>query len=286
MVETGYRRCVVSCTRLKLLHWERGGFVIYHKRFERGILTMPRLSARKGGCRVTWRELVLMELECIQPRVCRRSSTILREWWKRCGMLFGRKSERFIPSDPSQFKLDFESVAELNEEREYAALQASAPTARKKPAPRIKRPTEERQRRIFADHPERRDEIIEPDEIPSESKRIGEEITELLEYKPRELYIRRLISPKYALLGGERVVIGDLPSLPLPRTNAEPSLLAQLLADKYQDHLPLHRQIGIFARAGVQLKASTVSDWVQWAAESLEPLYEELKKRVLGYISR
>ncbi len=201
-------------------------------------------------------------------------------------MLFGRKSERFIPSDPSQFKLDFEGVAEMKEEREYAALQASVPTARKKPAPRIKRPTEERQRRIFADHPERRDEIIEPDEIPSESKRIGEEITELLEYKPRELYIRRLISPKYALLGGERVVIGDLPSLPLPRTNAEPSLLAQLLADKYQDHLPLHRQIGIFARAGVQLKASTVSDWVQWAAESLEPLYEELKKRVLGYISR
>ncbi len=229
MVETGYRRCVVSCTRLKLLHWERGGFVIYHKRFERGILTMPRLSARKGGCRVTWRELVLMELECIQPRVCRRSSTILREWWKRCGMLFGRKSERFIPSDPSQFKLDFEGVAEMKEEREYAALQASVPTARKKPAPRIKRPTEERQLHIFADHPERRYEIIEPAEIPSESKRIGEAITELLEYKPGELYIRR----KYALPGGEGVVIGDLTSLPLPKSkvyvpaNADANLTSQ-----------------------------------------------------------
>ena len=148
-------------------------------------------------------------------------------------MLLGRKSERFIPSDPSQLKLDFESVAELKEEREYAALQASAPTARKKPAPRIKRPTEERQRRIFADRPERRDEIIEPDEILSESKRIGEAITELLEYKPGELYIRR----KYALPGGEGVVIGDLMSLPLPKSNARPSILAQLLVGKYQDHL-------------------------------------------------
>lgn len=59
-------------TRLKLLHWERGGFVIYHKRFERGILTLPRLDAREGGYRVTWRELVLMvegvELERIRPR--------------------------------------------------------------------------------------------------------------------------------------------------------------------------------------------------------------------------
>lgn len=61
-----------SRTRLKLLHWERGGFVIYHKRFERGVLTLPRLDAREGGYRVTWRELVLMvegvELERIRPR--------------------------------------------------------------------------------------------------------------------------------------------------------------------------------------------------------------------------
>ena len=78
-------------------------------------------------------------------------------------MLFGRKSERFIPSDPSQLKLDFEGVAQLKEEREYAALQPSAPTVRKEPAPRIKRPTEDRQRRIFSEHLERRDQIIEPD---------------------------------------------------------------------------------------------------------------------------
>ena len=59
-------------TRLKLLHWERGGFVIYHKRFERGILTLPRTDTREGGYRVTWRGLVLMvegvELERIRPR--------------------------------------------------------------------------------------------------------------------------------------------------------------------------------------------------------------------------
>lgn len=194
-------------------------------------------------------------------------------------MLFGRKSERFIPSDPAQLKLDFKGVAELQEEREYATVQAATLTRHKEPAAK---PAQDRQRRIFSEHLERRDEIIEPDEIPAGSKRIGEEITELLEYKPGELYIRRLIRPKYALPHGEGVVIGELPSLPLPRTNAGPSLLAQLLVGKYQDHLPLHRQIGIFARAGVQLKASTVSDWVQGAAELLKPLYEKLRERVLG----
>lgn len=55
------------------------------------------------------------------------------------------------------------------------------------------------------------------------NKRIGEEITELLEYKPGELYIRRLIRPKYALPNGDGVVIGELPSLPLPCANAGPS---------------------------------------------------------------
>ncbi len=49
-----------SHTRLKLLHWERGGFVIYHKRFEQGILSLPKFDVKTGGYRVSWRELMLM----------------------------------------------------------------------------------------------------------------------------------------------------------------------------------------------------------------------------------
>jgi len=49
-----------SRTRLKLLHWERGGFVIYHKRFEQGILSLPKFDTEAGGYRVSWRELILM----------------------------------------------------------------------------------------------------------------------------------------------------------------------------------------------------------------------------------
>ena len=47
-------------TRLKLLHWERGGFVIYHKRFEQGILLLPAFDSERGGYRLSWRELMLM----------------------------------------------------------------------------------------------------------------------------------------------------------------------------------------------------------------------------------
>lgn len=48
-------------TRMKLLHWERGGFVIYHKRFERGILTLTRRDTRDaviGSHGESWYNLI------------------------------------------------------------------------------------------------------------------------------------------------------------------------------------------------------------------------------------
>ncbi len=199
-------------------------------------------------------------------------------------MMFGRKSERFIAEDPSQLSLSFEGVQTLDEEREVEAIKAKE--AQQAITPKKQKSDDKCERRVFAEHLERRDEVIEPDTIPDGSKRIGEEITELLEYKPGELYVRRLIRPKYALKGGEGIIIAPMPTTPLARTNAGASLLAHLLVGKYQDHLPLHRQISIFSRSGVHLKASTVSDWVQSAAELLEPLYLKLRERVMtsGYI--
>ena len=196
-------------------------------------------------------------------------------------MMFGRKSERFIPEDPSQLSLSFDGVETLDEERETEVIQAKEAQQVAIVSKKTKN-TDKGARRVFAEHLERRDEIIEPESIPDGSKRIGEEVTELVEYKPGELYVRRLIRPKYALGGGEGVIIAPMPTTPLPRTNAGASLLAHLLVGKYQDHLPLHRQIAIFSREGMHLKASTVSDWVQSAAELLEPLYFKLRERVMG----
>ena len=196
-------------------------------------------------------------------------------------MMFGRKSERFIPEDPWQLSLSFDGVEQLDEEREAETIQAKE-AQQVAVTPKKVKSVDKCERRVFAEHLERRDDIIEPESIPDGSKRIGEEITELLEYKPGELYVRRLIRPKYALKDGDGVIIAEMPTTPLPRTNAGASLLAHLLVGKYQDHLPLHRQIAIFTRSGVHLKASTVSDWVQSAAELLEPLYLKLRERVMG----
>jgi transposase len=42
---------------IKLLHWEHGGFVLYHKRLEKGTFMTP---SPWEGRNITWPELVLM----------------------------------------------------------------------------------------------------------------------------------------------------------------------------------------------------------------------------------
>jgi len=107
-------------------------------------------------------------------------------------------------------------------------------------------------------------------------------VTEILEYTPGTLYVRKIVRRKYALPQEAGIVIGELPSLPLPKSNAGSSLLSHLLVSKYQDHLPFYRQIEMFRRQGVSMAASTVNGWFQASVTLLEPLYETLKKEVLS----
>lgn len=193
--------------------------------------------------------------------------------------IFGRSSERFIKSDPNQLILDFGGEAQLQQELEYLQTQAASKIFIHAPS---KKESQHPVRKALPEHLERREEIIEPSPIPQGGKHIGDEVTEVLEYIPGELYVRRIVRRKYALAGGEGVVIGELPSLPLPKSNAGASILSHLLVSKYQDHLPLHRQLDILRREGVSLPASTVNNWVAGAADLLEPLYDALRRRVLG----
>lgn len=58
-------------------------------------------------------------------------------------------------------------------------------------------------------------------------------------------------------------------------------LLAQIVIDKYADHLPLHRQMQRFERSGVKLSYSTLTDWISSTCKLITPLYDALKAEVL-----
>lgn len=129
--------------------------------------------------------------------------------------------------------------------------------------------------------------IIEPEQDTTGLKKIGEEITETLEYSPASLVKKRTIRPKYAKKEGEGVLIAQLPCRPLEKSIAEASLLAYILVSKFVDHLPFYRQIQRFHRDfGWEPASSTLSDWMSGCCELLEPLYNTLKQKILasGYI--
>ena len=106
-------------------------------------------------------------------------------------------------------------------------------------------------------------------------KRIGEAITEQLEYAPASLFVIEHIQPKYACACCQQgVTVAPKPPQPIERGLPGPGLLAQVVASKYGDHLPLYRQGSIFKRHGLELSRQTMCGWVLAAAHLLQPVAE------------
>lgn len=193
-------------------------------------------------------------------------------------LVYGSRHERFIPaSSPEQLALGLES-SNLQIERAPITVETIAYTRDKKSGSekvatgRMKLPAGLPREQI----------IIEPKEDVTGLKKIGEEITEELERIPGKLFVRQYIRPKYAKPDGQGIVIGILPSRPIDKGIPGSGLLAQIVIDKYTDHLPIHRQIQRFEREGIKLSSSTLTDWIGGTCELLDPLYEALKKQVLA----
>ena len=112
--------------------------------------------------------------------------------------------------------------------------------------------------------------------------RIGEEISEQLEFTPAVLKVLQHVRPKYACKSCEEgVKIAPVPVVILPKSIATPGLLAHILACKFEDHLPLYRQEQIWQRLGVELPRATLCNWVLKCGELFVPLVELLKEELL-----
>jgi transposase len=113
-------------------------------------------------------------------------------------------------------------------------------------------------------------------------RRLGEDVSETLEYVPARFKVMRTVRPKLSCVSCSQIVQEPAPNRPIDRGLAGPGLLAHVLIAKYADHLPLYRQAEIYRREGVELDRSTLADWVGGASRTLQPLVDALKKYVLG----
>lgn len=187
-------------------------------------------------------------------------------------MIFGSRSERHIGSDPLQLNLGLEVETIDQPERETQQITYTRSKAEHKKGSAI--------RLALPSHLHREEHIIEPQEDVSGARKIGEVITEVLEYTPGKFYVERYVRPKYVLPQEERIIIGELPTMPIPRGNAGAGLLAHLLISKYTDHLPFYRQVQQFKRQDIDIAESTISGWFAATCRILEPLYERLVSRI------
>src|SRR5277367_1908098 len=113
-------------------------------------------------------------------------------------------------------------------------------------------------------------------------RRIGEDVTETLDYVPGRFKVIRHIREKLSCRACDSVVAAAAPDHAIARGRAGAGLLAHIVVSKYDDHLPLYRQTEIYAREGVALETSTLSDWVGATAAALAPLVEALATEVMA----
>jgi len=117
-----------------------------------------------------------------------------------------------------------------------------------------------------------------------ELSRIGEELSEQLEFIPAKVCVIQHVRYKYACKQCEETVkTAEWPKQPIEKSIASPSLLAQILVSKYQHHLPLHRQEQIFKSIGIDLVRNTMSLWVIRCGKLLEPLITLMQKIQMDY---
>ena len=215
-------------------------------------------------------------------------------WCQR--QMFGRRSEKHLQLEG---QLDLFTDAQLadtlaaqpaepegqpEEQSEQQPEQPSqAQPEKQRPAPKSKT------RQNWDNLPVLETEYHEPESVDlTRYRRIGEEVTYVVEYKPGMLYRVAHIRPKYGLKDstedverGQGVIIAPMPLLPIYKGIPGASLLAEILLQKYEYHAPFYRQIKKFAHLGMTgLKETTLVGWFKRAMELLRPLYDKLVEEV------
>jgi transposase len=198
--------------------------------------------------------------------------TTLKRW------KFGRSSEQLNGTQISLIEETMEAdIAAIEQE-----LQELAPAARN-PA----QPSQQPKRAALPAGLPRVDIHHEPDFTTCgcgcQLKRIGEDVSEKLDYTPGVFTVEQHIRGKWACAQCATLIQAPVPAQVIDKGIPTAGLLAQVLVAKYSDHLPLYRQERIFGRAGVALPRSTLAQWVGICGVQLQPLVEMLKHEILSH---
>ncbi|KVK85506.1 IS66 family transposase [Burkholderia sp. MSMB1498] len=188
---------------------------------------------------------------------------------------FGKRSER----------LDAEQMSLLDEaiDADLAALEAELEQLQ--PATTAAEPRQQPKRVPLPSKLPRTDIHHEPEDTTCQCgcqrERVGEDISEKLDYAPGVFTVERHIRGKWACRHCGTLIQAPIPPHVIDKGIPTTGLLAQVLVAKYGDHLPLYRQERIFARAGLAVPQSTLGAWVGICGVRLQPLVDALREELL-----
>jgi transposase len=196
--------------------------------------------------------------------------------------IFGPSSEKL---DPAQLQLLFdELVMGKPAPPPDKSGDASAPEEEKSNASRTRRSKADRfpkNLKILVEG------VLIPEEVsanPAEWTEIGEEHHDELDVIKPEIFWRRTIRKKFVHKTDKTrpplVEPAPLPSI--PGTLCAPALAAQIITDKYQDHLPHYRQSQRFRRRhDIDIGRQTLNTWTHATARHLAPIDRAIRAEIL-----
>ena len=222
--------------------------------------------------------------ETIDVAALRARIQLLEEenrWLK--GQLFGRSSEKCAVEDvsPDQGRL-FNEIETLAAAAEAAGESVQVPAHARKRRGRKKLPAHLPRIEIVHDLPA--DQKVCAHCAGLALEKIGEEVSEQLEYVPAKVRVLKHIRPKYACpCCHQGVKIAPVPLSLFPKSFATAALLAHIATAKFVDHTPLYRQQWQFARLGIHLGRATMAGWmIRLGSTHLVPLINLMAEHMLA----
>jgi transposase len=116
----------------------------------------------------------------------------------------------------------------------------------------------------------------------NQMRQMGEDVIEVLEYVPESWNVIAHIRPKFSCRVCDKIVQAPATGLLARRLRHGPNLLAHVVVAKYANHLPLYRQSEMYARSGIDIDRSSLTDDVGHVAKILSPLIDLLAKDVMA----
>ena len=196
-------------------------------------------------------------------------------------MKFAAQSERFNPEQKSLFEDEIEAdLAAVATEIDALQQESGKSNLQEKQQPK---------RLPLPAYLPRRDIRHEPESTTCRTpgcscqlKRIGEDISEKLDYLPGSFAVERHVRGKWACVKCQTLIQAPVPAAVIDKGIATAGLMAHVVVSKYIDHQPLFRLESIMGRSGVSVPRSTQAEWVGAIGVQLAPLVQAMREDLLS----